>query len=227
MIKNWFTSYKTKNFKKIIAKVYGEYWINEYSHITYCDGSVCDNDHETIVINYLVSFYENEIHDTIIQETGKPVLGTIDYTMLCTIFRQFDMDKNTFIQNGVPGGVVDILLGSNIDPREYAIKELNWKRVKGCEVETNYLTSEDVNIISRGLYKILEDEGSDEGADDEFEEYFNIYVMSAGAYYTGIPLEVIRSGNIREIIEYRQRDAYRTYAKNIFNLHKIRMAKIK
>jgi len=35
------------NFRLWLESVTGEYWINEYGEAQYCDGDICDQNHES------------------------------------------------------------------------------------------------------------------------------------------------------------------------------------
>jgi hypothetical protein len=81
------------------------------------------------------------------------------------------------------------------DARDYGMKHLGWKRVKGDNIQTETLTREDLREIANGLW---------EAYDDKCEkETFNIEVNSTRQVYNEVPYYLISDGSPSTLQSYR------------------------
>ena len=198
-----------KNIDTLIRKygeIRGEWWIDDTGFALFADGDVGDYSHEMLVmerlvgtiLNYLdleiderkpldISEYYNEILNSLDEENRAEFEIAADETI-----------KRILKQNGMEG--VDEafkVLHNVVDAREFALKYWGWKRVRGNNIQTQYLTVEDLGIINQGLGEIAAD-----AADDET---FDIEVNTSHDLYEDVPILVIESGNVQGILQYKRR----------------------
>lgn len=221
--------FQKKYFKMVYKQLYenldlrGEWWIDDSGNAQFADGDIGDMGHGAMVIDHVTRTllnifdidddepdqfknYETQIKQYLIDET---IISTNEQ------INAFDEDPEAFIFNYVkethsnmfPYGEKQIkdalaVVGySNIDARDYALVYWKWKRMKGNNIQTQHLTSEDLRIIQKGIDDALNSEGDLENIDPE-NIFFNIEVMATGHYYTDVPLSVIDEGNPQAIALY-------------------------
>jgi hypothetical protein len=88
-------------------------------------------------------------------------------------------------------------LRDEIDPRDFALKYWGWKRIHGNSIQTQYLTSRDLDTIIRGLNDILQDE------EDE-NELFDIEVNATHNLYIDVPLSILEEKNLMSLRNYKR-----------------------
>lgn len=193
--------------------VRGEYWFDERGNAQYADGDVGDMDHEDYVIlrcgNEVLNYFnldfdgdfqgdlsgkEDEILSIIRQEVGDS-WGDIENDPASAIIKYLV----TFFK--IPEEKADELVltayGSRGDAREYAIKNWNWIRVHGPNIEVNKLNTETLKKVAEGIRDALEQEG-EMYEDDSYERadrgVYNISTYT-GKRYT-ITLDDMERGNV-------------------------------
>ena len=96
---------------------------------------------------------------------------------------------------------------NTVDPRDYGMQVLGWKRVVGNHVQTQTLSPDDLKNIDNGLY----DAYGNQGDGDDMNKYkYTIEVMATRKLYSDIPYEVIGEHNPSKIANYG--GAYSPYA---------------
>jgi len=200
----------------------GEWWIDDSGGTMYCDNTVSDQGHEGMVITYLVmeilSHFGIDVADdpkefVDCEEDIKNEL--IDDDSL-TPEELADWDKNPatvivkkLIEMGAykdpvqAKNAVMIAYGnSSIDARDYAMMYWKWKIMKtvrnAIEIQTWHLTSNDIELIVRGIWDIMDEDNDDPDdsdtivGDDNYQgPRVNVTVQSIGKRYTDIPLAVL------------------------------------
>lgn len=216
-----------KKWKKIVKRrlleetLRGEWWIDDSGSAVFADGDIVDMNHEAIVIENVtktilgyfdidddqrtgdLSYYTDRIKENLKQ---KVVIQTKEQE------RIFDLDPEKYIVeylkrvaiNDFPGGeaqikfAVSVAFGGNIDARDYAMKWYRWKRMKGNNIQTEFLTREDLKIIDRGISDAYTDQ-----LEDNEDPSFNIEVNAKNhAWYENVPLSVIETLNPAKLHEY-------------------------
>jgi len=89
-----------------------------------------------------------------------------------------------------------------MDARDYGMKYMNYKRVKGNNIQTHTLTPEDFKIIKQGLGAILDQESIEEDALTSL--VINIEVNSSRTFFEEVPILNVLEGNISDIMKYRR-----------------------
>jgi hypothetical protein len=92
------------------------------------------------------------------------------------------------------------------DARQYGMEHLGWKRIAGNNIQTQFLTHDDLKNIANGLY---------DAYDEEIEDgtLFNIEVNSTNVIYRDVPYYLISDGSPSQIQDYGMK-----YAKKKINL---------
>lgn len=159
----------------------GEYWFDEVGSPMYADGDYGDMNHEMYVeqrltgeiLNYFdleldefggldISDYYDQIKDKVLEdliyEEGE------DSEKVETFEDDFYYDPKQFIEDYIVSNfnedrdkIIEMLYPG--DARGYAIKNWGWSRVHGKHIEVNRLTSDTINLISKGIWNALEEEG--------------------------------------------------------------------
>ena len=193
----------------------GEYWFDERGNAQYADGDVGDMNHEAYVIQRCgaeltgcfnidldqetISEVEDDIIEAIKDEVGDS-WGEIENdpadAMIKYLVTFFKMPENK------ASDLVLTAYGSTTDAREYAIKNWNWIRVHGTNIEVNKLNSETLKNVARGVNDALEQEG-EMHEDDSYERAGQTeYTIST---YTGkrysITLDDMEAGNVSGLEE--------------------------
>lgn len=151
------------------AKLKGEWWIID-GQAFFADAEVCDINHSGMVIEHII--------------------GTNDLPENIDLTRE---NKHSLKEMGLSEEEIKVVL-NEIDPRDYGMKNLGWKRVSGNHVQTQTLTQEDLRDIDNGLFDINNEIQND--------EEINIEVMGNRTYYLEVPYSTISSGNVSDLIHY-------------------------
>ncbi len=179
----------------------GEYWFDESGNTMYADGDVGDMNHEmhveqivtSTILNYFnmdleesrsfeLSEYYDEIKDHIIEYSD--IEDSEEFE------DKFYFDPKQFIEDYIvdkfkePREKISKMLYIR-DAREYAIKEWNWSRVHGNNIEVNKLTVDQINRVSRGIWNALDEEGqifSDEERDIAGQSIYYISTYTGKSY---------------------------------------------
>lgn len=187
----------------------GEYWYAD-GRLIYCDGDICDTNHERVVIEHILS-----VHDLIdyVESYGiNEITGILyerEHLQTDEEIQEYSHDYNMDIEV-----IKDILekssnitkdelsyLGGNKDPREYGLKYLGWIRIKKNDFETYAMNNEQLDNILDAINEISEVEGYEEL--DEQDSTINIEVIETRQYYTNIPISVIQDKNIAALQLYK------------------------
>jgi len=236
----------------------GEWWIDDSGGTTYCDNQVTDQGHEAVVIQSLA--HEILDHFGINEDEPGPISDyeeTIKRNLMDDgRLTQEEDDAWENINNG--GGPVPIIIkrliedkvykdpkqaedavyiaygSSSRDARDYAMKYWNWKVMKThaghIEIQTWHLKPEDLGIIVRGIWEIMdEDMGDTDDSDKEVGDdgyagpRINVTVQAAGKRYSDIPLSVLEKKMPGSLNSYRS-GADRGWTENVnedyHHLHK-------
>lgn len=102
------------------------------------------------------------------------------------------------------------------DPRDYAMKYLNWKRMTTdhykTTIQTWFLRESDLNDIQRGIF----DAWNDMGDENESSEHpVEIEVRANNKLFSDIPLNVLETASVRKLIPYIKKLAWMTEANDI------------
>jgi hypothetical protein len=215
---------KNKLLKRIIElaniplteSISGEWWIIDGTPV-FADVDVNDMSHEAIVIQRISSeildvlgiqlemeevgplsetYYQEKIKETIFQEDISELSEQEQKEWL----KNFDAEEE--IKKYIKKHDIEIedledklnVAFGWVDARDYGVKKLGWKRIKGNNIQTWTLTESDLDDIASAYYEI---------ANEEVEnETFNIEVSSSGKFYKNVPWSVIDSKNVIEIAGY-------------------------
>lgn len=202
-----------KEYSDDTIVVRGEYWFDERGNAQYADGDTGDMGHEDYVIlrcgNEVLNYFnldfdgdfqgdllgkDDEIISIIKQEVGDS-WGDIEDDPASAII------KYLVIFFKIPEEKADELVltayGSRGDAREYAIKNWNWIRVHGPNIEVNKLNADTMKKVAEGIRDALEQEG-EMYEDDSYERadrgVYNISTYT-GKRYT-ITLDDMERGNV-------------------------------
>jgi hypothetical protein len=188
------------------GEIKGEWWIDDTGFALFADGDVGDYNHESLVLERLLSIVLNyldleiderksldisEYHDEIYERFDEANRADYEISAEETV-------KRVLKQNGMEG--VDEafkVLHNVVDARDFALKYWGWKRVRGNNIQTQYLTVEDLGLITQGLGEIAAD-----AADDET---FDIEVSAGHELYEDVPILVLESGDVQGILQYKRR----------------------
>lgn len=197
----------------------GEYWIDDSGESWYADGDVGDINHEGMVIDLVrrqvlddlgvdtsseeyvdvIGKYYDQIFDNIKDDLNKEQLIEWENEEFEKVIKFYLKSQN--VEN--VDEKLDVVYG-RMDGRDYGMKFLGWKRMKGNVIQTETLTNDDIKIINRGIYSAYGDEINDDDDDDE-EPVFNIEVNSTRSWYEDIPLSVIEKRSSTALNPYRKR----------------------
>ena len=187
-MQNW---YKRSLLKLAIQ---GEWWIMG-GQAQFADGDVGDMNHSGYVIEHIISNHIDELNE-ILEQKGMDEAYESD---------QIDLDNFTrdeLVAAGLSNEEIMALNGS-MDPRDYGMKHLGWKRVKGNYIQTYTLTNDDLKEITNGLWE------ADENCENE---EFNIEIGSTNIVYRYIPWAVLILDNVAELTPYsNQQETARFY----------------
>lgn len=150
----------------------GEWWIIDGAPF-FADAEIGDYNHSGVVIEHILNFHDLDTETTDID----------------------NFDDNELLEKGLTQEEINVVR-DRIDPREYGLKHLGWKRINGNNIQTQTLTQDDLRDIVNGLFDIDEDIQNS-------NETFNIEVVGNGRFYTDVPFSVLDSENISELSFYR------------------------
>ena len=206
----------------------GEWWIDESGGTTYCDNQVSDQGHESVVIQSLtheilshfgieedepnpLADYEESIKQGLMADdrldeeelAGWDNIGSSKYRGPSDIIIKKLLEDKAYPDQKQAEDAVYIAYGSNTrDARDYAMKYWRWKIMKTfgkyIEIQSWHLKPEDLGIIVRGIWDIVEeDEGNPDDPDNEVGEdnypgpRINVTVQASGKRFSDIPLAVL------------------------------------
>ena len=179
----------------------GEYWFDEDGNTMYADGDVGDMNHEMYVeervlgnlLNYFnlevsefkefsINEYYEKIKDILLEKIDQN-----DEEALENLENEFWDDPEQIIEDYIVSEFKEnrekihnmLYMG---DAREYAIKEWNWSRVHGNNIEVDRLTSEQLKLVSRGIWNALSEEGKVYTEEHRIDAGETVYYVST---YTG------------------------------------------
>lgn len=193
--------------------VKGEYWIDSSGEPWYADGDVSDVNHS----NYIISIVTSDILNELNVEVRDEQLGALNY-YYDQIFKEIeDQLSPELLQKWEDRDQEEVILHligdtpqnrdkisaslDSMDPRDYGLKYLGYKRVKGNYVQTFTMTPRDFEVIKRGIGGILEQERVD---DEQLKDHtINIEVMANRHYYGDVPYSVVLDGHIQDLLQYR------------------------
>jgi hypothetical protein len=179
----------------------GEYWFDEDGNTMYADGDVGDMNHEMYVeervLGNLLNYFNlevSEFKEFSINEYYKKIKDILlekidqnDEEALENLENEFWDDPKQIIEDYIVSEFKEnrekihnmLYMG---DAREYAIKEWNWSRVHRNNIEVNRLTSEQLNLVSSGIWNALSEEGKVYTEEDRIDAGETVYYIST---YTG------------------------------------------
>lgn len=209
----------------------GEWWILPSGGVVFADGDKGDSNHIFFVITHLTEeildhfgIDTTEVNGYIVPYMGKIYSALVKRNSLSEEeLKRWRTDSNSqreiLINKLVESGLykdltrardaVNIAYGIDevgcVEPRDYAMMYLNWKRMVTkyfkVIVQTWTLNSSDLVIISNGI-----DEAWDSSSnDDEIGIKVELNVMSTNALYKDIPLEIINKKNVGYLRDYISR----------------------
>lgn len=167
---NWFrlACFNKELFR--LAAIRGEWWIMD-GQAQFADAEVGDMNHSGYVIEHILSQHDFDS-------------DTTDLT---------ELTDEQLVEAGLIQEEIDVVR-DRVDPREYGMKNLGWKRVAGNNIQTQTLTFDDLRAIGNGIYDI----------DDEVKdnEEFYIEVMGNNKLYSGVPYSVINNCDVNQLGQY-------------------------
>ena len=206
----------------------GEWWIDEDGSTTYADGDVGDRNHEGIVIETLVHEILYHFDIDVDEPGGLSEYESLIKRKLMDDNRLSEKDMAMWENSpGSPGGPSEVILNKIIedgayktpeqatdalyiaygstsrDARNYAMKYWRWKIMKtfggSIEIQTWNLKPEDLEIIVKGVWEIIDDSSSEDPEDDDNKigedgypgPRINVTVQALGKRYSDIPLAVL------------------------------------
>lgn len=193
------------------AELSGEYWIDDSGSAFYADGDIGDYNHEMIVMERLISEILNcfnlDMEDQPSLDISKHFFRIKETLKNPEDIIAFEDDPYDFIERYIKekglepaDEIMDVFTNYNTDPREFALKNWGWIRIQGNNIQTMYLTSQQLQNISRGLEDIVFDFDDEESE----KETFNIEVYSTHSMYEDVPISIIDSGDPSKLMEYRE-----------------------
>jgi len=213
------------------GRLRGEWWFED-GQAVYADGDTGDINHEGRVIDAL----RREILDALGVDAGNhdyaPDFNDVKDEIIQNIGDELNAEELEAWKNDEFAEVVISYLkrkgdskidnkiyyirghdskGKTLDAREYALVNWGWQRVKGNVIQTQTLTSKDLNSIVSGLWDAYNDEleNRDEGRvsneNPQGEQTFDIEVMSTRSWYQGVPWSVLEKKNPTSLNPYRTR----------------------
>lgn len=209
----------------------GEWWIQD-GQAVFADGDVGDMNHESYVISNLMNEIYDELGIDISDPDHNPNFSDMREEIFESIGDELTPEEIEAWNNGELMQVIASYLirngddeaqeklyyirgrddkGITLDGRMYALKHWGWQRVKGTEIQTQTLTTEDLKHISRGLYDAYGDQLDDVEPEEKTElnpmgEYtFNIDVISTRSYYRDVPLSILEKNNPTALNAYKTR----------------------
>lgn len=222
----------------------GEWWIDETGGTEYADGDVGDFNHEAVVIGKLnrdilahfgidvdeggISNYEDEIKQSLIDDDRltEDELHEWDFGRgPSEVLVKKLLEDHAFGDQKQTEEAVYIAYGSATrDARDYAMKYWRWKVMKTAgkyiEIQTWHLKPDDLQIIVKGIWDIMDDGGSDEDDDATVGEdgypgpRVNVTVQASGKRFSDIPLAVLER-NMPQMLHNYQSGVHVGYTESI------------
>lgn len=176
----------------------GEWWIDDHGGTTYCDNTIGDQGHESVVIqavsheilshfsihddepgtldNYEESIKQSLIADDRLDEKelqGWDNIRGSEYAGPAEIIAKKLLEDKLFTDEKQAIEAVFIAYGSSKDARDYAMKYWNWKIMKThgneIEIQTWHLKPSDLQIIVRGIWDIMQEHDDADESDPDNE----------------------------------------------------------
>jgi hypothetical protein len=154
-----------------LSEIRGEWWIIDGFAI-FADAEIGDMNHSGVVIEHILGQHDLDPD-------------------------RVDVDKLTdeqLLENGLNQEEIDVVR-DRVDPRDYGMKHLGWKRVAGNNIQTNTLTFDDLREIGNGIY--------DMDSEIKDDEEFYIEVLGNRKIYSNVPYSVISNCDLNQLGQYR------------------------
>lgn len=215
----------------------GEWWIDETGGTTYADIDIGDSGHEGVVIQYLaheilshfgvdtdepgyITEYEDRIKENLIHDERMSEQDLADWEASSgsrspygVILRKLIEDKAYETPEQAEEALSIAYGSSQTDARNYGMRYLKWKVMKtfGAEIEiqTWHLKPEDLGIIVRGIWDIMEDTDDPEDSDNKVGDdgypgpRVNVTIQATGKRFHDIPLAVLEKKMPSSLMNYR------------------------
>jgi hypothetical protein len=193
------------NWYKIIklSSLSGEFWIIDGNAI-YADGDIGDLNHEGIVILDIILGHSNQNNEDIESYLTKEAfpqfyeyhknLGFKDEK----IQELWDDDekKYKYLIEELEWNEEEIkVIFLDKDARDYAMEHLGHQRMAGNNIQAWKLEKYDLTNIANGIYEAY--------GDNCLNKFFFIEILSSGEYYENVPYEVIESGSLLKLRNYK------------------------
>lgn len=214
----------------------GEWWIDDMGGTIFADVEIGDSGHEGVIIQSVaheilshfgiddaegtLDNYEESIKEILIDADRMSEQDLEDWEASSgsrspygVILKKLIEDKlfptpeQTVAALGIAYG------SSNLDARDYGMKYMNWKIMKtygsDIEIQTWKLTPEDLGLIVRGIWDIVEDTDDPSDSDNKIGEdnypgpRINLTIQSTGKRFSGIPLAVLEKKVPSSLLNYR------------------------
>jgi hypothetical protein len=212
----------------------GEWWIDESGSTIFADGNVGESNHEAVVITSIaheilshfgidvddagtLGEYEDNIKETLIDDDrlSEDEIAQWDRNALSVIVTKLIEDKA--FGNGdlkQTQDAVHLAYGNTFhDARDYAMQYWRWKVMKThggeIEIQTWHLTPDDLGIIVRGVWDIMEEPDEDDDSDSNIGEdgypgpRVNVTVQASGKRFSDIPLAVLEKKMPQNLHNYQ------------------------
>lgn len=207
------------------AQIYGEWWIDATGNAIYADGDIGDLNHVAYAEEHARHLLDKnghidgylteqaiQIRDKLIEKEQNKDDEHIE-KLKRALNSLISSDTENFVLSymdemkelGLTPIDFDLLMmatGHHKDPRQYAMKKWGWKRVAGKMIETWTLTQNDLKLISRGLEDIFQEEYDTDSIKVDIE------VSSTNKTYRDIPISVIDSNDVSQILQYAKKYSY-------------------
>ena len=179
----------------------GEFFLDRGT-ANYADGDIGDFNHEAIVVHDMgveVGDFANDVLDMDLDDFGGEGFDITDIEAVRDTLNGMDKAEvdALFTEHGMTWEKVDIAAGIG-DARAYGIKELGYMRVAGNNVELHQLTPRRMRDLADGLADAA---GDAEGLENML---FNIEDSATGAFYENVPFDVIESGQMKALRDFKK-----------------------
>lgn len=185
--------------RREIAESFGMDWIGEYY------------DWDEVKQKCIAKYFEEQSEEDQILILKKWAVNDKD-----ELIQKVPYNSNIFDtiaqEEGISKMKIDVA-DNSVDPRDYGLKELGWKRVAGDNIQTWTLTRDDLHSISNGIDDILQERNWENENESENEITYNIEVGATGKFYSDVPTTVIEKLNPMAMREY-ENSFNRAYAKS-------------
>jgi len=211
----------------------GEWWIDDHGQTIFADIDIGDSGHEGVVIQYLVHeilshfgieehevglliHYDDQIKQALIDDDNFSEEDAQQWEREGpseVILKKLIEDKAYPDPKQAEDAVYIAYNNTSRDARNYGMQYLNWKIMKtvgsDIEIQTWHLKPEDLGIIVRGIWDIMEDTDDPEDSDNEVGEdgypgpRINVTIQATGKRFHDIPLTVLEKKLPSSLINYR------------------------